>query len=226
MIRALGIVVACAAQWLVRARRPVMALVVAAALTGCDGSSGQRGSAFTFLTVDNLSQGNASVATVNSPVDSGTATTACATLRNNLKNPTITTPTLLDNVIIQSYTVTLTAAGGGSLPGPFTFSTSALVPAGLVANNVLGGNTATFPVVLVPAGAKLDPRLRPPTRLPLVATAEVTFRGRDGRGTPVETGGAATVVFVSGSEEGTPTCGTTTTPTTSTTPTTPTTPAG
>jgi hypothetical protein len=228
MIRALVIAVACARQWLVRARRPVMALVVAAALTGCDGSSGsgQRGSAFTFLTVDNLSQGNASVATVNSPVDSGTATTACATLRNNLKNPTITTPTALDNVIIQSYTVTLTAAGGGSLPGPFTFSTSALVPAGLVANNVLGGNTATFPVVLVPAGAKLDPRLRPPTRLPLVATAEVTFRGRDGRGTPVETGGAATVVFVSGSEEGTPTCGTTTTPTTSTTPTTPTTPAG
>ena len=142
-------------------------------------------------------------------MDSGTATTACATLRNNLKNPTITTPTSLDNVIIQSYTVTLTAAGGGSLPGPFTFATSALVPAGLVANNVLGGNTATFPVVLVPAGAKLDPRLRPPTRLPLVATAEVTFRGRDGRGTPVETEGAATVVFVSGSEEATPTCGTT-----------------
>ena len=103
-------------------------------------------------------------------------------------------------MIIQSYTVTLTAAGGGSLPGPFTFGTSALVPAGLVANNVLGGNTATFPVVLVPAGAKLDPRLRPPTRLPLVATAEVTFRGRDGRGTPVETEGAVTVVFVPGAE--------------------------
>ena len=73
MIRALVIAVACARQWLVRARRPVMALVVAAALTGCDGSSGsgQRGSAFTFLTVDNLSQGNASVATVNSPVGLG-----------------------------------------------------------------------------------------------------------------------------------------------------------
>jgi hypothetical protein len=210
MIRALVIAVACARQWLVRARRPVMALVVAAALTGCDGSSGsgQRGSAFVFLTVDFSTGGT--VAAVNSSIEMATSTIACATLRNNLKNPTITTPTSLDNVIIQSYTVTLTAAGGGSLPGPFTFSTSALVPAGLVANNVLGGNTATFPVVLVPAGAKLDPRLRPPTRLPLVATAEVTFRGRDGRGTPVETEGAATVVFVPGGVEveGTPNCGT------------------
>jgi hypothetical protein len=198
MIRALVIGVACARQWLVRARGPVLALVVAAALTGCDGSSGsgQRGSAFTFLTVDNLSQGNASVATVNSPVDSGTATTACATLRNNLKNPTITTPTSLDNVIIQSYTVTLTAAGGGSLPGPFTFGTSVLVPA---------NGAQTVPVVLVPAGAKLDPRLRPPTRLPLVATAEVAFRGRDGRGTPVETEGAVTVIFTL-DQETTATC--------------------
>ena len=98
-------------------------------------------------------------------------------------------------MIIQSYTVTLTAANGGALPGPFTFSTSVLVPAGLVANNVLGGNTAVVPVVLVPAGAKLDPRLRPPTPLPLVATAEIRFRGRNGRGSSVETEGAATVVF-------------------------------
>jgi hypothetical protein len=195
MIRALVIAVACARQWLVRARRPVMALVVAAALTGCDGSSGsgQRGSAFVFLTVDFSTGGT--VAAVNSSIEMMTSTIACATLRNNLKNPTITTATSLDNVIIQSYTVTLTAAGGGSLPGPFTFGTSVLVPA---------GGAQTVPVVLVPAGAKLDPRLRPPTRLPLVATAEVTFRGRDGRGTPVETEGAVTVIF--GLEETTATC--------------------
>ena len=92
-------------------------------------------------------------------------------------------------MIIQSYTVTLTAATGGALPGPFTFSTSVLVPA------AAAGGTAGVPVVLVPAGAKLDPRLRPPTPLPLVATAEIRFRGRNGRGSSVETEGAATVVF-------------------------------
>jgi hypothetical protein len=216
MIRALVIAVACARQWLVRARRPVLALVVAAALTGCDGSSGsgQRGSAFTFLSVDGFSLGGGGgTATVNSSINTATNTTACVTLRNNLKNPTITAPTALDNVIVQSYTVTLTAAGGGSLPGPFTFSTSALVPAGLVANNVLGGNTATVPVVLVPAGAKLDPRVRPPNRLPLLATAEVTFRGRNGRGSSVQAEGAVTVVF-SVDAEATVTCaGTTPAPT-------------
>jgi hypothetical protein len=218
VIRALTTLVAGAGQWLAHARRPVMALAVAAALAGCDGGSGsgQRGSAFTFLTVDFSNRGT--VGAVNSSINVATATLACATLQNNLKNPTITTPTSLDNVIIQSYTVTLIATGGGSLPGPFTFGTSVLVPAGTVSNGAVTAGGVTFPVVLVPAGAKLDPRLRPPTRLPLVATAEVTFRGRDGRGTSVETEGAATVVFEAGSAEGTTTCGTTTTP--------PTTPAG
>jgi hypothetical protein len=186
-----------------------MVLALATLLGACEGGSGQSGSAFVFLTVDGFSLGGGgNTATVNSSIDTGTTTTACVTLRNNLKNPTITAPNALDNVIVQSYTVTLTTVSGGGLPGPFTFGTSVLVPAGLVANNVLGGNTATFPVILVPAGAKLDPRVRPPNQLPILATAEVTFRGRDGRGSSVEAEGAVTVVFLAGGEDSEANCAT------------------
>jgi hypothetical protein len=191
-----------------RVRRFAEVLAVAGLLTACDGGgSGQSGSAFTFLTVDSFSTGGGTpTATVNSSIDTGTSTTACVTLRNNLKNPTVTSPNALDNVVIQSYTVTLTPVSGGSLPGPFTFGTSVLVPAGLLTNNVLGGNTATFPVVLVPASAKTDPRVRPPSTLPIVATAEVSFRGRDGRGSSVSAEGAVTVVFVTGESDSEVSC--------------------
>jgi len=195
-----GTLVALAA----RARRSVSALAVAALLAGCEGGSGQSGSAFVFLSVDGFSLGGGtSTATVNSSIDTGTTTTVCVTLRNNLKNPTVTAGTALDNVTVQSYTVTLTPVSGGGLPGPFTFGTAVLVPAGTVATGVanVANNTATFPVILVPAGAKLDPRVRPPNRLPIVATAEVTFRGRDGRGNSVQTEGAVTVVFVTGAAD-------------------------
>ena len=200
MTCALAALVSWTCRWLVRTRRPVLALAVAAVLTGCDGGSGsgQSGSAFTFLTVDSIST-DGSVGTVKSDIDSVTSTLACAMLQNNLKNPGITQANALDNVIIQSYTVTLTAASGGALPGPFTFSTSVLVPAG--GRRAPWAATRSLPVVLVPAGAKLDPRLRPPTRLPLVATAEIRFRGRNGRGSSVETEGAATVVFVVENED-------------------------
>jgi hypothetical protein len=192
------------------ARRPFTALAVAILLAACDGGSGQSGSSFTFLTIDSFSTGGGTpTATVNSSIDTGTSTTACVTLRNNLKNPTLTTPNALDNVVIQSYTVTLTPVRGGSLPGPFTFGTAVFVPAGLVSNNVLGGNTATFPVVLVPASAKNDPRVRPPNPLPIVATAEVSFKGRDGRGSSVEAEGAVTVVFVTGESDSEVSCATT-----------------
>jgi hypothetical protein len=55
------------------------------------------------------------------------------------------------------------------------------------------GNTATFGVVLVPTGAKSSSGT--------VATAEITFKGRDGRGLSVETEGAVTVVFETGATD-------------------------
>jgi hypothetical protein len=173
----------------VRIRRSALAVAVAALLAGCDGGSGQSGSAFVFLSVDGFSlSGTAFTSSVTSATSQGTTTTACVTLRNNLKNPTITAPTALDNVIVQSYTVTLNGR-------TFTFGTSVLVPAGTVAGmtNVLAGNTATFAVIVVPSGAKGAGGT--------ATTAEFTFRGRDGRGQSVEADGAVTVVFVAGAAE-------------------------
>ena len=190
-------------------RSAAMLLAVAAILTGCEGGSGQSGSAFVFLSVDGFSlAAGTTTATVTSSIDTGTTTTACVTLRNNLKNPTFTGTNALNDVVIRSYTIKLTAVSGGGLPGPFTFGTAVIVPAGTQAatTNVLSGNTATFPVILVPAGAKLDPRVRPPNQLPIIATAEVTFRGRDGRGNSVETEGAVTVVFVAGGADSEVSC--------------------
>jgi hypothetical protein len=183
-----------------RVRRPVSALALVILLAACDGGgSGQSGSAFTFLSVDSFStSGSTPTATVNSSIDTPTSTTACVTLRNNQKNPTVSMPNALDNVTIQSYTVTLTAADGGSLPGPFTFGTAVFIPAAVTTTSV---NTQTFPVILVPASAKNDPRVRPPRTLPLIATAEVTFQGRDGRGSSVKAEGAVTVVFVTGGSD-------------------------
>ena len=201
---------------LARTRSGVILLAVAALLAGCEGGSGQSGSAFVFLSVDSIGTGTSaatSTGTIESSIDTGTTTIACATLRNNLKNPTITSSTALDNVVIQSYTVTLTSVSGGGLPGPFTFGAAVIVPPTTVgAMNVLTPGTATFPIVLVPAGAKLDPRVRPPNQLPILATALVKFRGRDGRGNSVETEGAATVVFRTGEDPSPPSCVATTTP--------------
>jgi len=183
------------------------ALAIAALLTGCEGGSSQSGSAFTFLSVDGFSlelDGSPLTASVTSSSNPTTTTTACVTLRNNLKNPTITASTALDNVTVQSYTVTLTAVSGSGLPGPFTFGTAVLVPAGTVATGVVSNNTATFPVILVPAGGKGSPGN--------VATAQVTFRGRDGRGNSVQAEGAVTVFFVAGGTDSScsPTAATTT----------------
>ena len=70
---------------------------------------------------------------MQSSTNQNTTTIACVALRNNLKNPTITAPSPLDNVIIQSYTVTLTRLSGTGPNGPFTFGTAVLVPAGTAA---------------------------------------------------------------------------------------------
>jgi hypothetical protein len=169
-----------------RVRRPVTALAVAVLLAACEGGSGQSGSAFVFLTVDGFSlNGTAIVSSVPSSTVQSSTTTACVTLRNNLKNPTVTASTVLDNVIVQSYTLTLNGRA-------FTFGTAVLVPAGTVntTTGTLSGNTATFSVVLVPAGAKGPAGTG--------AAAELTFRGRDGRGHSVEAEGAVTVLFQSG----------------------------
>ncbi len=196
-----------------RVRAALALLAVTALLSGCEGGSGQSGSAFVFLSIDGFSLSAGTLtASVNSSIDTGTSTQVCVTLRNNLKSPTVTGTNALDNVIIESYTVTLTALSGGGLPGPFTFGTAVIVPAGTTSatSPVLTGNTAIFPVILVPSSAKLDPRVRPPTPLPFNATAEVTFRGRDGRGNSVETEGAITVVFLTGGEDSEANCAGTT----------------
>jgi hypothetical protein len=201
MSKALSTLAARSRIWLARARHPVTALAIATLLGACEGGSGQSGTAFVFLTVDGFSlSGAAIVSSVPSSTASGTTTTACVTLRNNLKNPTVTAPTALDNVTIRSYTVTITPLTGGSPGGPFTFGTAVLVPAGTVsATAPISGNTARFAVVLVPAGSKGSPGTS--------ATVEITFKGRDGRGQAVETEGAVTVLFTSGLESDS-SCGT------------------
>ena len=179
-------------RWLARARHSVTALVIATLLGACEGGSGQSGSAFVFLTVNgfSLSVGGTSVSSVPSSTAQGTTTVACVTLGNNRKNPTFTVGTALDNVTVQSYTVTITPLTGGSPGGPFTFGTAVLVPSDTGATDAL--HTATFAVVLVPSGSKGSPGT--------AATVEITFRGRDGHGEAVEADGAITVLFTSGLE--------------------------
>ncbi|HZS33246.1 MAG TPA: hypothetical protein VFC42_07695 [Methylomirabilota bacterium] len=168
-------------------------LATALLAVGC-GGSGQRGSAFVFLSVDFFSlDGTTPVAAVRSTPARDSTTSACVTLRNNLKNPTVTAPTALDNVIVQSYTVTVRGADGGVLVGPFTIATGVLVPAGVATSGIVSGNTATFPVVLVPAGSKVGTSGLP-------GSAQVEFRGRDGRGVSVRAEGAVAVEFANGTD--------------------------
>jgi hypothetical protein len=178
--------------------------LLAALASACGNSgSGQSGNAFVFLSVDSFG----TTGPVSSSIDDINATTAvCVTLRNNLKNPTVTAATGLDNVVIQSYTVDIRRFDGSAVPGtPFTIQTAVTIPAGSSANGVVSGNTASFAVILVPAQVKREPALRQ-SRLPANATAEVLFRGRDGRGQRVETEGAVSLVFVSQGTDTAPSC--------------------
>jgi hypothetical protein len=192
-----------------RTAHVVRALALVALLAGCEGGSGQSGSAFVFLSVDGFSvSGTAIVSSISSSTSQTSTTTACVTLRNNRKNPTVTGVSPLDDVIVQSYTLSVNGR-------TFTFGTAVLVPAGTIAamTNVVSGNTATFSVIVVPAGAKGGAGS--------LATAEFTFRGRDGRGSSVETDGAVTVQFVGGAEPEVSCAGTTPTPPPTTPPPTP-----
>jgi hypothetical protein len=174
--------------------------VLVGLLAGCGSSgSGQSGSAFVFLTIRQFSP---SVVT-SSLDDQGTSTMVCVTIENNLKNPTVTAPTTLDNVTITTYTVSFTRLDGGPPPGPFTFNTAFTVPAGTIAGTpaTATGNAAAVLVILVPAQAKRQPPLsgpRPPN--PLSTTATIIFRGRDGRGQGHTVEGAVGVTFIRGPE--------------------------
>ena len=174
------------------------ALVVVAA--GCGGSgSGQSGGAFVFLTVESVSPANG---VTSSLADKNTSSVACVTLRNNPKNPTVTTPTGLDSVFIQSYTVRLARSDGGPAPPDFTVSTAVTVPSGTISSGMLGMNTAKAAVIVVTAPSKNGPPLTS-APLPLSANALVTFKGKDGRGESAQVTAGIPVLFVaSGTDVG------------------------
>jgi hypothetical protein len=184
---------------------PALGLLLLAALTSACGNSGsgQSGGAFVAVSVDSFG----ALGGVSSSVDDANATTlACVTLRNSLKNPTVTAATGLDDVLIQSYTVSITRFDGGAVPGtPFTIQTAVSIPAGRTTDGIASGNTRSFPIIVVPAQLKREPSLRQ-SRFPVSATAEVEFRGRDGRGQRVETEGALSVVFVNEGTDTIPSC--------------------
>jgi hypothetical protein len=180
-------------------RLALLAGSLALAACGSSGSgSAQDSNAFVFLTVDGFNLGGTTaIASVNSSVaDRNTSTVVCATLRNNLKNPTVTSPTVLDNVTVRSYTVSCSRSDGGPPPGPFTFATAVLVPAGTVSSGAVSGNAGVVPVILVPSSAKGQPPLVPPITTPVGAVAEVIFHARDGRGQNLDARAAIPVTFV------------------------------
>jgi hypothetical protein len=181
-------------------RRSIVALVavVLAGLgAGCTGSgSGQTssgGNAFVFLTVDRFAPAN-----VQSNLGQRQATTqVCVTLRNTPKNPTLTTPTALDNVVITEYTVSFARLDSGPGPGPFTFNTAFLVPASTgTGTSASPGGVNNALVVLVPAQAKGQPPLVPVPQGPVSTVATVVFKGEDGRGQRVETQGSVSLTFI------------------------------
>ncbi len=191
-----------------RVARAVAAAALAGGLAGCGSTgSGQSGSTFVFLTVNRVSP-----AAANSSLDDpATSTTVCVTFANNLKNPTVTAPTGLDSVIIQSYTVSFTPLPStGTAPDPVTINTSFTVPAGAISGTPpqATGNTVTVPVVVVPAEAKRRaPLSNPRPRLPVTTVADLNFRGRDGRGQRLEVQASVVVNFIAGVEaESVPTC--------------------
>jgi hypothetical protein len=187
-----------------RPLRPLRALLLpvaaAALLAGCGSGSGQSGNAFVFLSVDLFSVSGATpVSNVTSNLgDRGATTSVCVTLRNNLKNPTLTAPSPLDNITVTQYTTSINRLDGNTVaPGPFTFNVTFTIPAGTAAQGVVSNNTARLPIILVPAQAKSEPPLLPrPTVSPLSTVATILFKGRDQRGEEVEAQGSISLTFI------------------------------
>jgi hypothetical protein len=181
-----------------RATATALALAVAGLAVGCT-PSGQSGDAFAVINIDRFGSGTASVGNVNSNLGDRQATTSvCVTLSNTPKNPTVSTPTALDNVTIVQYTVSYQRLDGGPPPGPFVFNTAFTVPAGRAASSTdptVTGNSASVLVVLVPAQAKNEPPLLPRPATPLNAVANIVFKGHDGRGQTVSAQGSLSVTF-------------------------------
>jgi hypothetical protein len=177
---------------------PALALLLLAACGS--GGSGQSGNAFVFLSVAQITGNDGQGSASSSLDDPGISTAVCVAITNTLKNPTVSAPTVLDNVTITSYTVSFSRFDGGPPPGPFTLNTSFSVPAGTP-----GSATAT--IVIVPANVKREPPLNPRPHLPLGTTATIVLQGRDGRGNRLSTQGALTVTFVAGVTQESPPAG-------------------
>jgi hypothetical protein len=184
------------------ANRFVYRLVLLAALATACTSSGQKGNAFVTLTVELfVPSGNTGIGLVNSAIDDTASTIACARFRNNLKNPTVTSTTPLDNISVTSYTINLTRSDGQASPMPFRINSSFTVPAGHSTSSTdptVTGNTLVVAVLVVPSDLKSQ--LQPRPRLPLVATSDIVFKGQDQRGQTVQAETAITVQFVGGDE--------------------------
>jgi hypothetical protein len=191
-----------ASRWL-----PVPILLLLVGGCGSSGGSGDDGGAFTFTFLSVNSWSPALPQSSISDVDD--TTQVCVTFSNNLKNPTLTSPNSLDNITIQSYTVQLRRADGSTF-STRTYGAGVVVPAGAApqGSSVVVGNTATLTAILVPPDVKRDPALRT-ARFPFTGSAEVVFKGRDGRGSGASVEVTIPVVFVATGEDSTATCATT-----------------
>jgi hypothetical protein len=173
-------------------RRGVLApLVLSLGLAACGGSgsnqTGSSGNAFTFLAVDSVTPSCAT-----SALNASSSTVVTVTLSNNLKNPTLTTPTALDNVQIESYTVRLTRTDGGPSTGPFSQGTSITIPAGTVPSGggALSGNQRGVPVIIVPADLKRE------VGGPGSGAASIVLNGQNFRGQRLSVNASVVVNFV------------------------------
>jgi len=167
---------------------PILLLAAGCGLGG-GSSPNPQSSAFVFITVDKFDPSSVSSNVAQKNTDDTTA----VTLRSNLRSPGLTTPSTLDDVVITSYSVSF--SGPGPVPAPFTRAIIIRVPAGTVANGTVSDNVSeAVTLVVVQATDKRTAPLNTITQT-FQATATITFRGTDGRGSRVEASGGLVVVF-------------------------------